>query len=136
MKPLSYGWLMRMKSKFTYVGIRVTNLQRSIDFYTKVLGMTVKGRGKIAQTKGETVGLESEKDGFSLELNFYEKDSPFNTKYAVGEGLDHLAFNVDNLDKALEEAKKAGYKTILEMNADGGRWAYIEDPDGIWIELF
>jgi lactoylglutathione lyase len=125
-----------MKSKFTYVGIRVTNLQRSIDFYTKVLGMTVKGRGKVDQTKGETVGLESEKDGFTLELNYYERDSPFNVKYVVGEGLDHLAFNVDNLDKALKEAKKAGYKTILEMKADGGRWAYIEDPDGIWVELF
>ena len=136
MEPPSYGWLMHMKSKFTYVGIRVTNLQRSIDFYTKVLGMKVKGRGKVDQTKGETVGLESEKDGFSLELNFYEKDSPFNTKYFVGEGLDHLAFNVDNLDKALEEAKKAGYKTVLEMKADGSRWAYIEDPDGIWVELF
>jgi lactoylglutathione lyase len=125
-----------MKSKFTYVGIRVTNLQRSIDFYTKVLGMKVKGRGKTDQTKGETVGLESEKDGFVLELNYYEKDSPFNTKYVVGEALDHLAFNVDDLDKALEDAKKAGYKTILEIKADGGRWAYIEDPDGIWIELF
>jgi lactoylglutathione lyase len=125
-----------MKSKFTYAGIRVTNLERSIDFYTKVLGMRLKGRGKVDQTKGETVGLESEKDGFTLELNYYEKDSPFNTKYVVGEGLDHLAFNVDNLDKALEEAKKAGYKTILEVKADGSRWAYIEDPDGIWIELF
>ncbi|MGA3191101.1 MAG: VOC family protein [Candidatus Bathyarchaeia archaeon] len=125
-----------MKSKFTYAGIRVTNLEMSIDFYTKVLGMKVKGRGKIDQTKGETVGLESEKDGFTLELNYYEKDSPFNAKYVVGEGLDHLAFNVDNLDKALEEAKRAGYKTILEIKADGSRWAYIEDPDGIWIELF
>ena len=125
-----------MKSKFTYVGIRVTNLQRSIDFYTKVLGMKVKGRGKIDQTKGETVGLESEKDGFTLELNYYEEDSPFNTKYVMGEGLDHLAFNVDDLNKALEEAKRAGYKTILEIKTDGGRWAYIEDPDGIWIELF
>jgi lactoylglutathione lyase len=127
---------MHMKSKFTYVGIRVTNLQRSIDFYTKVLGMKVKGRSRIDQTKGETVGLESEKDGFVLELNYYEKDSPFNTKYVVGEGLDHLAFRVNNLEKALEEAKNAGHKTILEMKADGGRWAYIEDPDGNWIELF
>jgi lactoylglutathione lyase len=125
-----------MKSKLVYVGIRVTNLQRSIDFYTKVLGMNVKGRGKIDQTKGETVGLQSEKDGFVLELNYYEKDSPFNTKYLVGEGLDHIAFKVDNLERALEEAKKSGHKTILEMKADGSRWAYIEDPDGIWIELF
>jgi len=126
----------QVNTRFAYAGIRVTNLQRSIDFYTKVLGMRVKGRSKIDQTKGETVGLESEKDGFTLELNYYEKDSPFNTKYVVGEGLDHLAFNVDNLEKALQEAKKAGYKTVLEMKADGGRWAYIEDPDGIWFELF
>jgi lactoylglutathione lyase len=123
-------------TRFTYVGIRVTDLQKSIDFYTKILGMKVSGRGKIEQTKGETVGLQSEKDGFVLELNHYEKGSPYNTKYSVGEGLDHLAFKVDNLDKALKEAKKAGYRTILEMKADGGQWAYIEDPDGIWIELF
>jgi lactoylglutathione lyase len=125
-----------MKTKFTYVGIRVTNLQRSIDFYTKILGMTITGRGKCEQAKGETVGLQTEKDGFILELNYYEKDSPHNTKYVPGEGLDHLAFKVENLDEALQEANKAGHKTILQMKADGARWAYIEDPDGNWIELF
>jgi lactoylglutathione lyase len=127
---------MSMKSKFMYVGIRVTDLERSIDFYANTLGMKVSGRSKIEQTKGETVGLQTEKDGFTLELNYYEKDSPYNTKYVVGEGLDHLAFKVDDLDKALEEAKKAGHRTILQMKAEGGRWAYIEDPDGNWIELF
>ena len=125
-----------MKAKFTYVGIRVTNLQRSIDFYTKLLGMKVVGRGKVVHTKGETVGLESEKGGFNLELNYYEKNSPYCEKYIAGEGLDHLAFKVDNLDDALKEAKEAGYRTMLEMKSDGGRWAYIEDPDGLWIELF
>ncbi len=125
-----------MKSKLTYVGIRVTDLERSIQFYTGILGMTVAGRGKIEQTKGETVGLQTEKDGFTLELNYYEKDSPFNTRYIPGEGLDHIAFKVDNLDEALEEAKKAGYRTVCQVKADGGSWAYIEDPDGIWIELF
>jgi lactoylglutathione lyase len=128
--------MVTMKTKFAYVGIRVTNLQKAIDFYTKVLGMNVTGRSKVEQTKGETVGLQSEKDGFLLELNFYEKSSPYNAEYAVGEGLDHLAFKVDDLNKALEEARRAGHRTILEMKADGSRWAYIEDPDGIWIELF
>jgi lactoylglutathione lyase len=128
--------MMIMKAKFTYVGIRVTNLQKSIDFYTKLLGMQVTGRGKIEQTKGENVVLQSEKGAPILELNYYEENSPYNTKYTVGEGLDHLAFKVDDLDKALEEARLAGYRTILEMKADAGRWAYIEDPDGIWIEVF
>jgi lactoylglutathione lyase len=125
-----------MKSKFTYVGIRVIDLQKSIDFYTKLLGMKVAGQGKIEQTKGETVAMTSQEGGFVLELNHYEKGSPYNTKYKVGEDLDHLAFGVEDLDKALKEAEAAGYPTILEIKADGSRWAYIEDPNGIWIELF
>jgi lactoylglutathione lyase len=125
-----------MKAKFTYVGIRVTDLQRSIDFYAKLLGMKVKGRSKCEQTMGETVDLESDRGDFVLELNHYKENSPYNTKYSVGEGLDHLAFKVDDLDKALEEAHRAGHRAILQMKVDTSRWAYIEDPDGIWIELF
>ena len=128
--------MILMNAKFTYVGIRATDLKRSVDFYTRLLGLKVAGGGKVEQTKGETVALQSEEDGFVLELNYYEKDSPYCTEYVVGEGLDHLAFKVDDLDKALEEARKAGYRTVLEMKANGGRWAYVEDPDGIWIELF
>jgi len=125
-----------VRAKFYYVGIRVTNVQKSIDFYTKLLCMKIINRGKIEQTKGETIALQSEEGSFVLELNYYEKDSPFNTKYTVGEGLDHLAFKVDNLERALEEARQAGYRVISEMKAKEGKWAYIEDPDGIWIEVF
>ena len=125
-----------MKARFTYVGIRVNDLQGSIDFYTKLLGMKVAGRSRIKETKGETVALTSQEGGFVLELNCYEKGSPYCTKYEVGEGLDHLAFGVDDLDKALKEAKLARHPTVLEIRSEGGRWAYIEDPNGIWIELF
>jgi lactoylglutathione lyase len=125
-----------MKAKFTYVGIRVKDLQRSVDFYTKLLGMKVKGRTKIEQTKGETVGLETEDGGFSLKLNYYEKESPYYKEYVVGDGLDHLAFGVEDLSKALEQVRTAGYRVISEMKANGSRWAYVEDPNGIWIELF
>jgi len=125
-----------MKTKFTYVGIRVMDLQKSIDFYTKLLGMKVLGRGKTEKTKGETVALASHEGGFVLELNHYGKGSPYNTKYIAGEGLDHLAFGVEDLDKALQEAKSAGHRTVLDMNVEGSRWAYIEDPNGIWIELY
>ena len=96
--------------------------------------MKVTGRSKIDQTKGETVGLES--NGFTLELNYYRKESQYYTEYVVGEGLDHLAFNVDDLTKALEEARDAGFRIISEMKSNGSRWAYVEDPNGIWIELF
>jgi len=127
---------MVMKARFTYVGIRVIDVQKSIDFYTKLLGMKLIDRSKIEQTRGETIVLQSPESNLILELNYYEKDSPFNTAYTVGEGLDHLAFKVENLDKALEEARKAGYRVLLEMQSKEGKWAYIEDPNGIWIELF
>jgi len=125
-----------MQAKFTYVGIRVGDLDKSIEFYTKVLGMKVTGRGKIEKTRGETVGLQSTEDGFTLELNYYESNSPYATEYVSGEGLDHMGFKVDDLDKALREADAMGYRTTLEMRVEGGRWAYIQDPNGIWIELF
>ena len=90
----------------------------------------------MEQTKGEIVNLTSEKNGFTLELNYYEKESPYYTDYRVGEGLDHLAFKVENLDKSLEEATEMGHPPILELISGNWRWAYIEDPNGIWIELF
>jgi len=125
-----------MKTEFVYVGIRVKDLQKSIDFYTKLLGMRVVGRHKFEKTGGEIVNLRGEKGGFMLELNHYERDSPFNTPYVLGEELDHLAFRVDDLDEALEEARSSGYPSVLEIESDNTRWAYIEDPNGIWVELY
>ena len=126
-----------MKAKLVYTGIRVKDLQKSVDFYTKLLGMKEKGRSKIEGSKGEVVSIVGEDGGHEIELNYYEEGSEFNTKYSAGEGLDHIAFQVEDLDKALAEAKKAGYPSKLDMKSKtGSRWAYIEDPNGIWIELF
>ncbi len=124
-----------MKTKFIYTGIRVRDLEKSVKFYTGLLGMKELGRSTVAAAKGTVVNLAMGEDGHILELNYYEKDSPHATKYEVGEGLDHLCFQVEDLDKALTEAREAGYPMTLEMKAPTSRWAYIRDPDGIWIEL-
>jgi len=124
-----------MKTKFIYTGIRVRDLEASVRFYTGVLGMKEIERSTIAAAKGIAVNLVTEEGGHILELNYYEKGSPFDAKYTVGEGLDHLAFAVANLDAALSEAKKAGHPMVQEIRAPTSRWAYIEDPDGNWIEL-
>jgi lactoylglutathione lyase len=125
-----------MKAKLTYTGIRVKNLEESIEFYTKVLGMKVIERGEVKEAEGKTAVLVSEDGGPRLELNYYRKGSQFDKTYIAGEGLDHLAFRVDDLDQALAEAKKAGHPTVIELKTATSRWAYIEDPDGIFIELF
>jgi catechol 2,3-dioxygenase-like lactoylglutathione lyase family enzyme len=111
-------------------------MEDSLKFYTKFLGMKDKGHSRIAVAKGDVVYLEGEDGQVGIELNHYDDDSPFNTNYAVGEGLDHIAFGVKNLDTALAEAKKLGYKFAKEIKTEKSRWAYVEDPNGIWIELF
>ncbi len=125
-----------MKARLIYTGIRVKDLEKSLEFYTNVLGMKVTGRTKIGATKGETVGLVSEDGGHLLELNFYGKGSDYDVKYGVGEALDHLAFQVDDLVESLAEAEKAGYPAVLDMKTKTSRWTYIKDPNGIYIELF
>ena len=127
--------LVSVKSKFTYVGIRVKDMDKSITFYTTFLGMKLKGRSRIEMNKGEVASLVTEDGGFELELNYYEKDSVYATEYSAGEGLDHLCFGVEDLTKALEAARASGYRVISEHKSNGGRWAYVEDPNGIWIEL-
>jgi len=125
-----------MKAKLTYTGIRVKDLEKSIAFYTQVLGMKEVGRSTIEQSKGQAVSLVSEEGGHSLELNYYEKGSKFATDYAVGEGLDHIAFQVEDIDKFAAQASKAGHHLVLDMKTKTSRWAYIQDPNGIFIEIF
>lgn len=123
------------KTKFLYTGIRVRDLQRSIDFYTKVMGMKLLGRSEIKVAKGEVAALETEPGGAQLELNYYAKGSKFRTKYGAGEELDHLAFQVDDIDRFVERAEKLGHPVIAEIKTEKSRWVYIEDPDGIWVEI-
>jgi lactoylglutathione lyase len=125
-----------MKSTFTYTGIRVKDLNESVKFYTELLGMKEIGRTNLEATGGIVASLVSEDGGPQLELNFYPKGNKFAAEYVAGEGLDHLAFRVKNLDEALADAAKAGHRTILDIKTTSSRWAYIEDPNGIYIELF
>jgi Lactoylglutathione lyase and related lyases len=123
-----------MEFKFAYVGIRVIDLDKSIDFYTNILNMKLLRRHAIKETDGEIAVLES--GGSLIELNYYSKKSRFYTEYTPGEELDHLAFQVKNLDSAVEELNKKGYPIELEIRSGRSRWIYIKDPNGIWIELF
>jgi len=128
--------LIEMKTKLIYTGIRVKNLDESVRFYTTLFGMKETGRSEVKESQGQTVALQSEDGGPSLELNYYRKGSKFDTEYSVGEALDHIAFQVEDLDKLKAEAAKAGHPIILEMTSGSSKWAYIQDPNGIWLEVF
>jgi lactoylglutathione lyase len=124
-----------------YSGIRVTDLERSIRFYSEVLGLVEVRRGDNTKTGGgRYVLLRDPWSGQKLELNWYPPASPHAHPYHPGEGLDHIGFRVYDLDWFLKELKRRGVGDTGGV-ADhtlptGTRVAYVQDPDGNWIELF
>ncbi|MEM4311943.1 MAG: VOC family protein [Nitrososphaerales archaeon] len=120
-----------------YIGIRVTDLERSLKFYTELLGLKEVRRGKMSHG-GIWVLLEDPESHQRLELNWYPKDSPFNTPYIVGEGLDHIGFEVKDAKALYDELSSKGVKVALEpwIEQDTTVICYVKDPDGNWIELF
>ena len=119
---------------FRYTGIRVRDLDRSVAFYTKVLGMQVIWRTKIRETGGAIAVLKSPRGSQRLELNWYPPRGRYR-RYREGDELDHLAFSVPNVDRFLRDHRGA-FKVVLKPFDEGGdRLAYVTDPDGAWIEL-
>lgn len=125
-----------MQFTFAYTGIRVQDLDRSVAFYSKVLGLKLLGRSKIPKTGGEVASLASEGKGHVLELNWYADDSDLAGAYRGGEELDHLAFGVEDLEAALDHLEEQGHPEVLRVETENSVWAYVKDPDGIYIELF
>ncbi len=123
-----------MKYRFYYTGIRVRNLERSVAFYTKVLGFKVVSRGTMAHG-GKYVHLRQPGSRHKLELNWYPKGSRFYTPYRKGEELDHLAFVVDDVGKAYRELLAKGATVAVSPVQSKGTEVYVKGPDGIWIEL-
>jgi lactoylglutathione lyase len=116
--------------------LRVGNLQRSIDFYTNVLGMKLLRQKDYPGGKFTLafVGYGDERDTTVIELTFnWDTD-----RYDLGEGFGHIAIEVDDVYRAVEELRQRGGKVIREagpMNAGTTVIAFIEDPDGYQIEL-
>ena len=116
--------------------LRVGDLQRSLDFYTSVLGMRLlrkkdypDGRFTLA-----FVGYGDESETAVLELTHN-----WDTKaYELGTGYGHVAVEVDDAYKACEEVKKRGGKVTREagpMKHGTTVIAFVEDPDGYKIEF-
>lgn len=130
------GPQLMLSTTFSYTGIRVRDMDESIDFYTRVLGMKLQFRLKIRETKGAVALLKSLRGRQRLELNWYAPGSRFATPYRKGEELDHLAFRTPNLTAKIRELRRLGIKVIAgPLGPTRSAWVYIEDPNGIWIEL-
>jgi catechol 2,3-dioxygenase-like lactoylglutathione lyase family enzyme len=115
----------------SYTGIRVRDLVRSRRFYTEGLGLQFKARGRMA-AGGIWEELEDPETRALLELNFYPDDPP----YREGDELDHLGFEVRELDSLVRKLEALGAKVRIAPFREGpDRLVFLADPDGIWIEL-
>ena len=121
-----------------YAGIRVTDLERSVRFYTELLGLKEEKRRDTSEWGGGTwVLLKDETSGAQLELNWYAPGSRFGTPYVPGEGLDHVGFVVDDAEAAYTDlVSKGAQPTGITPKETDGWVAYVKDPDGNWIEIF
>ena len=119
-----------------YVGIRVRDLDRSLRFYTDGLGLRERVRGTMSHG-GVFVGLEDPVSHQQLELNWYPPTSSYATPYTVGEGLDHLGFEVPDADATIAKLVTMGATVAVPVWLEGRRYriGFVADPDGLWVEV-
>ncbi len=122
--------------RFLHTMLRVGNLEKSITFYTEVLGITLLRQKQYP--KGEFtlafLGYSNEEENTVLELTYNWGV----TEYDLGNGYGHIAIEVPDVYATADAIKKVGGKIIREagpMNAGNTIIAFAEDPDGYQIEF-
>ena len=124
---------------FVHTSIRTSNMGKSIEFYTKFLGLKVLSRMEIKQNNAEIAFLQDAAGkGCTLELTFYRNQKKFTQPEYEERLFDHLAFEVADMNKtiaAMREENVTISDEPFKLSAHGPLIAFVEDPDGTLIEL-
>jgi lactoylglutathione lyase len=120
--------------KFNHTSITVKDMEKSLDFYTKILGLEFERRVEIPENKAEIAFVRDPQSGMRIELTYWKEKKDFTD----GDQLDHMGFEVPDVAKAVEEFRKKGVPVAKEpyrIRQGSGLIAFITDPNGIWLEL-
>lgn len=124
---------------FTHTSIRTSDMDRSIAFYTRFLGLKLLRRHAIPQNRAEIAFLQDpEGKGSHLELTFYQDQTKFTQADYEDRVFDHIAFVIEDMEATITEMRKENVTITDEpyrLSPTGGLIAFIEDPDGVLIEL-
>ena len=122
-----------------HTSVRTSNMERTIDFYTRLMGLKVLSRHEIKQNDAEIAFLQDkEGKGDKLELTWYRKQKRFVQGDYEDRVFDHLAFEVDDMGETISRLREEKITVTDEpyrLGPGGPLIAFIEDPDGTLIEL-
>ncbi len=121
---------MKIKSKLDHININVTSLERSIEFYSKALGLVESSRKQAADGSFTLVYLTDGSQGVRLELTWLRDHTE---AYELGDNETHLCFRVEGDYDAIREWHRENGWVCYE-NFDMGLY-FINDPDDYWIEV-
>ena len=124
---------------FSHTSIRTSNMERSIDFYVRLIGLKLISKREIPQNNAEIAFLQDhEGNGARLELTFYRTQKKFVQADYEERIFDHIAFDMRNLEEMISKMRNEGVTITDEpfkLGPTGPLIAFIEDPDGTLIEL-
>ncbi len=118
-----------MKFTFDHSNINVFNLEKSLEFYRENLGLVEDRRINAKDGSFIIVYLTDKVTNYRLELTWLRD---WEKPYELGDNESHLAFRVDDFDKAYQLHQKNG--CICYENKDMGIY-FINDPDDYWLEI-
>ena len=121
--------------KFLHSMIRVKDIDKSLEFYTQLLNMTLEKKKRLDDCE---LYFLNDEDNSGAQLELTSNDETPQEGYVQGNAFGHFAFSVKSLDDFTKKMHSLGYEYLYEpfdLNGKGTKIAFIKDPDGNEIEL-
>ena len=119
--------------KILHTCLNVSDLDRSIEFYTRFMGLKFVSRREVKHNNAEIAFLQDD-GGAAIELTRWRDKK----NLTEGDNFDHIAFAVKNIKATVDELKGKGVTVAMEpflLGESSSRIAFVKDPDGNWLEL-
>jgi glyoxylase I family protein len=143
-------WIVSMIEEMNHIGVSVANLEKSVRFYTEIMGMKIDYRAFHEGTGvSEVVGVNNailnicvvRKKSCRIELIEYgdREQGPGEYKKQNEQGLIHISFAVTDVDEVYERIRSLGYEFFSQPKVtreNGPKICYFKGPDRVIIELY
>lgn len=119
--------------KILHTCLNVSELDKSIEFYTHLIGLRLVSRRDVKQNNAEIAFLQDE-SGAAIELTHWRDKK----NLVEGDNFDHIALAVNDVRRTIDELKANGVTIAMEpfsLSGSSSNIAFIKDPDGNWLEL-